>query len=176
MRFIMISAALLVLALVSVRAQGTLSEAAQGRYTFKDVPEGVLRLETGSGQVSLCGRRHMAWTCEAVPDDRAALEAEIGRLEGENGRLKRELLAHGLPLPDGGKGDARVDKPGAEGPAQPSDADVDRVMAFNNKVWHRLMDMVQEMQRDSEHSDDAGRKDIRAKDADHRGRERPDRG
>ena len=37
-----------------------------------------------AGQVSLCNRRPAGWLCQAVPDDRTALEAEIARLQSDN--------------------------------------------------------------------------------------------
>jgi hypothetical protein len=152
---------LVALALVAVRAEAPPAEAAPGRYTFKEVPDGVLRLDTGSGQVSLCGRRHGAWTCETIADDRAALEAEIGRLQGETGALRRELLAHGLRLPDGVRGDAPGGKAQGENPALPSDADLDRVMTFVGKLWHRFLDMMQNMQKSLESGHDSNRTSIR---------------
>ena len=42
-----------------------------------------------------------AWACTLVPDERAALENEIARLQRENGALKKDMLARGLPLPGG---------------------------------------------------------------------------
>src|SRR5271155_2446680 len=72
-----------------------------GRYTFSKVAEGFLRLDTQSGEVSVCSQRTVGWACQAVPEDRAVLENEIARLRSENVTLKKEILAHGLPLPTG---------------------------------------------------------------------------
>ena len=38
---------------------------------------------------------------QPVPDERTALENEIARLQRENGALKKDMLARGLPLPGG---------------------------------------------------------------------------
>ena len=70
-----------------------------GRYTFSKVAEGLLRLDTQTGEVSVCSQRTVGWACQAVPEDRAVLESEIARLRKNNAALKKELLARGLPLP-----------------------------------------------------------------------------
>lgn len=106
-----------------------------GRFSFRDVSDGVLRLDSRSGQVSLCNKREAGWACHALPDDRAALEEEIARLERENAALKKALAARGVPLPDGV---AKV----------PSDDELDRTMAVFEKMWRRLAQMVQKMQKE----------------------------
>ena len=54
-----------------------------------------------TGEVSVCSQRAVGWACQAAPEDRAVLENEIARLRTENAALKKEILAHGLPLPGG---------------------------------------------------------------------------
>ncbi len=83
----MIRTALFVLATLALAglaawAQSTVPESDDSRYTFNRVDDGYLRLDGRTGQVSICARRPVGWTCEAVPDERAALEAEIARLQG----------------------------------------------------------------------------------------------
>ena len=64
----------------------------------------MLRLDTRTGAVSLCAKQAAGWACNAVPDERAALENEIARLQRENGALKKDMLARNLPLPGGVSG------------------------------------------------------------------------
>jgi len=42
-----------------------------GRYTLQQVPEGALRLDTRTGEVSLCSKRDASWSCRLLPDERA---------------------------------------------------------------------------------------------------------
>jgi septal ring factor EnvC (AmiA/AmiB activator) len=62
-----------------------------GRYAFTAIADGVLRLDTRTGQLASCHNRVAGWSCYIVPDERAALDAEIGKLQGENIGLKSEL-------------------------------------------------------------------------------------
>src|SRR6266576_3465724 len=63
-------------------AQTATPDSENGRYSFNPVADGVLRLDTRTGQVSQCSRSDVGWACKVVPDERAALETEIARLQG----------------------------------------------------------------------------------------------
>ena len=122
----------------------TTPDSENGRYTFSQVSDGMLRLDTRTGQVSLCARKDATWACNAVPDERQALESEIARLQRENGAMKKDMVARGLPLPSGVAGgppsssrELNVTVP------LPSDAEIDRMMTVFEKMWRRLVDMMQ---------------------------------
>jgi hypothetical protein len=157
-RMVGISFGFLLAMSLAVAAQAPDGE--HGRFTFKDVPEGLLRLDNRTGQVSVCAKRSLGWACEAAADDRTALENEIVRLQSDTAKLKRELISRGLPLPDGMQGEARSSK--SDDLKLPSDADLDRVMTFLDKVWRRLVDLLQTLQRDK----DPERKDMRHRETD----------
>jgi len=131
-----------------------------GRYVLSPVSDGVIRLDTRTGSVSTCSNSGAGWACYAVPDERAALDAEIGRLQAENENLKGQLSAReptvsgklDEPLP---KADS-LKKPEpkiAEGERKieiplPSDRDMDRMMSFLEQAWRRLVEMANRMQKD----------------------------
>ena len=64
-----------------------------GRYAMSATPDGVLRLDTRTGAMSTCSNSGAGWACYAIPDERAAMDAEIGRLQADNERLKAQLAA-----------------------------------------------------------------------------------
>ncbi|HVD83514.1 MAG TPA: hypothetical protein VNC42_04690 [Bradyrhizobium sp.] len=131
-----------------------------GRYALAPVADGVLRLDTRTGAVSTCNNTGTGWACYAVPDERAALDAEIGRLQADNEKLRTELAAREPTVP--GKIDEPLPKADslkkpepkvAEGERKieiplPSDRDMDRMMSFLERAWRRLVDIANRMQKD----------------------------
>ncbi len=135
---------LAVLAFVPSAQAQTTPDSESGRYTFSQVPDGMLRLDTRTGAVSLCAKKEAGWACNTVPDERLALENEIARLQRENGAIKKDLLARGLPLPGGvASGPAASQRELNLKVPLPSDAEIDRVMSAFEKMWRRIVDMVQ---------------------------------
>jgi len=142
----------------------------KGRYSMSPVGNGVIRLDTRTGAVSTCSNGGAGWACYAVPDERAALDAEIGRLQADNERLKAELAARepavtgkidealpqeGLPQEILPKTDSlkKPDPKVAEGERKieiplPSDRDMDRMMSFLERAWKRLIEMANRVQKD----------------------------
>src|SRR6266536_2616318 len=99
------------------QAQEATPETEHGRFTFKQVPDGLLRLDSRTGEVALCSKRAVGWACQA--------------------------------LPDGIKGPPATAKPDQD-LKLPSDADLDRAMSFLERAWRRLLEMVQNFQREME--------------------------
>ena len=142
-----------------------------GRYALSPIPDGVIRLDTRTGAVSTCSNGSAGWACYAVPDERAAYDAEIGRLQVENEKSKAEVeglkaelasrpqaedkTAEALPKEALPKSDSlkKAEPKVAEGERKieiplPSDRDMDRVMSFLEQAWRRLVEMANRMQKD----------------------------
>src|SRR3954464_4136969 len=164
-RFAPIGAALLVLLAGLAMAQDSTaqnqatppSNPDDSRFSFHRMGEGFVRLDSRTGQLAQCGWAATGWSCKMVPDERAALENEIGRLQRDNAELKKSLLSHGLELPSGIVAEApvappvppaNVPDPSAKEPKMPSDAELDRAFAFMKNVWRRLVDMMVDLHRD----------------------------
>ena len=152
---------------IGTAAAQSMPDGEKGRYSMSTVGDGVIRLDTRTGAVSTCSNGGAGWACYAVPDERAALDAEIGRLQADNGRLqadnerlKAELAAReptvtgkideALPKTDSLK---KPDPKVAEGERKieiplPSDRDMDRMMSFLERAWKRLIEMANRVQKD----------------------------
>jgi hypothetical protein len=157
-----VTAAALMLCLAGIggtRAE-PMPDSENGRYVLSPVTDGVIKLDTRTGDVSTCSNSGTGWACYAVPDERAALDAEIGRLQADNEKLKTELASREPTVP--GKIDEPLPKADslkkpepkvAEGDRKieiplPSDRDMDRMMSFLERAWRRLVEIANRMQKD----------------------------
>ena len=143
----------------AVAAQ-SMPDTENGRYTLSPVADGILRLDTRTGAVSTCNNNGTGWACYAVPDERAALDAEIGRLQADNEKLKAQLAEREPTIT--GKIDEPMPKTDSLKKAEPkagdsarkieiplpNDRDMDRMMAFLEQAWRRLVEMANRMQKD----------------------------
>jgi hypothetical protein len=133
---------LIVPALLPACADDAAPGTGEGRYVFNKVSDGFVRLDTQTGDVSLCSQHGVGWACEAVPEDRAVLENEIARLRSENAALKKDILARGLPLPPGAMPEPPSVSRGERVPQWHGNSDLDRMMAFVGQVWHRFVEAI----------------------------------
>src|SRR3954463_92127 len=76
------------------------AEDGDGRYHLSPTPDGYLKLDSHSGAVSECTRGPSGYQCRLVPDEQAALQAEIDRLAKENAALREQLAKADAPLPE----------------------------------------------------------------------------
>jgi hypothetical protein len=83
-----------------------------GRFSMTPAPDGgFLRLDTRTGAVSHCRTSNNGVQCRSAADERAALQAEIDRLAGENAELRRKMAqaAPGDRLRNALPGDKELD-------------------------------------------------------------------
>ncbi len=105
-------------------------------YVMKETKDGFLRLNTITGNVSLCHPKATSWVCEAVADDREVLEKEIARLEDRIGVLKRHIK----------KTESSYFK-------LPSDKEVDEVLSFFERFVKRFKDITDVFSDDKHDAD-----------------------
>jgi hypothetical protein len=137
-----------------------------GRYSMSPAGEGFLRLDTRTGAVSNCTNKG-GWICRAVPDERAALDAEIGRLQGENQKLKDRLANRDdvtgkidVPLAKGDLQNKENSQKKNDAPKKDEQAGVPkgtielwlppehaRIVAMFDRMWQRLVEMATRVQK-----------------------------
>jgi hypothetical protein len=138
-------------------APDTTPDTENGRFALSPVPEGFLRLDTRTGAVSTCSSVKDNWVCRVVPDERAALDTEVGRLQADNKKLKEQLAQRDTVA---GKADAPLSKEARKdldqksAPASPDkkpepqlSPEHEKLLALIDRVWDRLLDMAVRLQK-----------------------------
>ncbi len=117
-------AAILLVAAGSARAEPL----APGRYTMQKTESGIARLDTQTGEISLCIDREGQITCRMAADERAALETEIDRLSERVEALEKAA----------GEGSGFS-------PRLPTQEEIDRTMSVMERMMRKFMDIVKDL-------------------------------
>ena len=124
-----------------------------GRYVMQQTPEGMLRLDTQTGAVSLCKSAAGTWACTPVADDARGVDEELKRLRAENAELKEDVKR----LEEiAGLGPGAPDKPATKDPGikLPDEKDVEKAMSYVQRMLKifrdKLRELEEEMSRPSE--------------------------
>ena len=120
---------------------------AGNRFSFVRVDDGFLRFDLKTGQVAYCNPHSDGWGCQAVPENRSALEREVGKLKDEVAALKRQIDSLREPPPPP-RPPAPIPAPSAP-PVQgdmtrdvPGHDDIARARAALHGVWQRLVEAI----------------------------------
>ena len=127
------------------------------RYSFTRVDNGMLRLDHDSGDVAYCTPRNAGWSCEGVPQKGASLEQQIAALRDEVEALRKEVAAlrappppppHPVPPQTVPPTPQQPDQTGTVTIPLPSREDIARARGFIADTWHRLVDLIENLQKD----------------------------
>ena len=110
-----------------------------GRYTLSPSANGYVRLDTQTGQVSECTGAATALACKSTPDERAAMQAEIDRLQSQVDALKTTA-----PLAAAEHTPPEINIP--------SDKDVDKAFNFMERMIKRFKGLIEEMRKEPDKS------------------------
>lgn len=104
-----------------------------GRYTMKDIEDGMLRLDTATGEVSYCRKKDDNWACDTAEDTRSVLVEQLAKLQEENATLRKRV--------------AELEKKPEENQKLklPSDQDLDKVMDFMDRLMRRFYAFTKSM-------------------------------
>lgn len=127
-----ISLATAMLFLGAVAAQA--AEPQASRFQLERTERGVVRLDTQTGAITLCRDEGGTLACRMQPDERAAYEAELDRLEKRVTAME-ERLSHTPPN------------------TLPSDAEVDRSLSIMERFMRSFMGIIGEFE-DKRKTDD----------------------
>lgn len=102
----------------------------EGRYRMEKTDTGFIRLDTTSGDISLCREKDGQIVCRMAADERAAFEKEL------------DLLTKRVEALEKGGTTALTDAK----PSLPTDEEIDRTMTVMEKMMQRFMGIVKNLE------------------------------
>ena len=102
-----------------------------GRYVFDKSENGIVRLDTQTGEMSTCEQKAGQLTCRPAAEEKQASESEIERLNQKVDRLEKQLADL----------ENRVVSPKD---LLPSDEQVDRTLGIMERFFRRFLDVVKD--------------------------------
>lgn len=138
--------ALTFLLLIPMLASASATE--PDRFRLERSPNGYVRMDTKTGEMSICEEKWGELVCRTAADERTALQNEIERLQGElkalNDKLARvEALEERVARLENSM-TARIEK------SLPTEEDFNRTMSYMERFFRSFMGIV----RDFENEDD----------------------
>jgi hypothetical protein len=131
----LVVSALAVLTATAMAADPPRPDTASGRFTMHPADGGFLRLDTQTGQMSMCQRSGGAWACNSLPDERLALERENQELKNSVKRLE-DMAGVGEPRQSEKSPMAKL----------PTEDDVDKAMSYVQRMLKKFKDKVRELE------------------------------
>ncbi|MCC6204798.1 MAG: hypothetical protein IT533_07375 [Hyphomicrobiales bacterium] len=128
--FALVAAGLPVLASVA-------SAGEQQRYELRETDNGYVRLDTSTGEMSICEQRGSQLVCRMAADERMALQDEIDRLNESLRALDERVAALEKAPPVA---------------VLPSEEQFDRTLGYMQRFFRGFMDIMKEYDRDQEPS------------------------
>lgn len=118
------------LIVIATLLAGSAHAEGEGRYRMEKTEGGFVRLDTATGEVSLCRERDGQIVCRMAADERAAFEKEL------------DLLTKRVEALEKGGATALTDAK----PALPTDEEIDRTMSIMEKMMQRFMGIVKNLE------------------------------
>ena len=120
--------------LSAVAAQA--AEAGADRYRLEKSAEGYVRMDTLTGAMSLCEEKSGQLVCRMAADERAALQDEIGRVQGSVEALEERVARLEKAPP------ARLDS------TLPSEEEFDKTMGYMERFFRTFLNIVKDFSRE----------------------------
>ena len=133
---------LLVAGALAVPALGAAHAQDAERFRLEKTENGLVRMDTATGQMSLCQQNGDEFVCRMASDDRSAYAARLGRMQARLDALERRVDALETSSPTSG--------------AVASDEELDRSLGMMEKFMRRFMGIARDIEREQKQQDQSG--------------------
>lgn len=131
-------ASCLLLAAVLLATSQAMAAGSGPRYELRETGSSeFIRLDTETGNVSVCSRDSGNWVCKSAADDRKAYQDEIARLESCNQQLELKVATLEEKL------QGKTATPELQ---LPDEATIDKMMSFLRSIMEKFMDMARDLE------------------------------
>ncbi len=131
-------ASCLLLAAVLLAPSQAMAAGSGPRYELRESGSNeFIRLDTETGNVSVCSRDSGNWVCKSAADDRKAYQDEIARLENRNRQLELKVATLEKKL------QGKTATPELQ---LPDEATIDKMMSFLRSIMEKFMDMARDLE------------------------------
>ncbi len=131
-------ASCLLLAAVLLATSQAMAAGSGPRYELRETGSNeFIRLDTETGNVSVCSRDSGNWVCKSAADDRKAYQDEIARLENRNQQLELKVATLEKKL------QGKTATPELQ---LPDEATIDKMMSFLRSIMEKFMDMARDLE------------------------------
>ncbi|WP_378944494.1 hypothetical protein [Mesorhizobium sp. ANAO-SY3R2] len=129
------TAILLVPLLVGLGA-GASHAAETQRYQMEKTDKGYVRMDTQTGEMSICEERDGQLVCKLAADERTALQDEIGRLQDEVKAIEQRIdkLENSLSA----RGESTL----------PSEEEFQKTMGYMERFFRSFMGMIKDFEKE----------------------------
>lgn len=129
-RFAILTASVLAL---SITTGASAQEPGSSRYTLERTENGFVRLDTRTGEMSICTEKAGQLVCRLAADERRAFEETLSDLSARVEALENRLNAL---------------SPAEQDTGIPDEAELDRALSAMEKMMRRFFGMVEELQKE----------------------------
>lgn len=114
------------------------SLAQEQRYQLEKTPNGYVRMDSSSGEMSICEERGAQLVCRVAADERTALQDEVDRLRRDLADLQKRVdRIEGNPA-------------GKTSSGLPSEEEFEKSLSYMERFFRSFMGIVKEQEREEQ--------------------------
>lgn len=130
--------AILLVPLFAVLGLGAAAAAEGQRYQMEKTEKGYVRMDTQTGEMSICEERDSQLVCKLAADERTALQDEIGRLQTELKAIDERIVKLESSLAQ--KLESKL----------PTDEEFEKSLGYMERFFRSFMGIVKDFEKEEQ--------------------------